>query len=475
MEFQTVIGLEIHAQLSTKTKIFCSCSTSFGNKPNTNTCPVCLGLPGALPVLNKHAVDLAIMLALALDCTVQTESIWDRKNYFYQDLPKGYQITQFAKPYCLNGKLNIETSNGNKTIRINRIHMEEDAGKSLHDHAADNFTCVDLNRAGVPLCEIVSEPDLNSPEEAGSYLRAIRSIVRYTGVCDGNMEQGSLRCDANVSIKPFNAEKLGTKVEIKNLNSIKFVEKALHYEIQRQKALIADRQSIIQETRLFDSDKGVTLPMRSKEDAHDYRYFPDPDLVPLIINKNWIDAIQNNLPELAPDKIMRFITDFQIPEYDAQVLASEKELADFFEQRVAHHNQPKQIANWIMTELLRELNRDEKSIADCLIKPKQLAQLIELIDDNTISGKMAKNIFNDMYTTGQDPQNIVKEQNLAQIIDEASIKKIIEDIIAKNPTQHADYKSGKEKLFGFFVGQVMQAMQGQAHPQIVNRLLKELL
>ncbi len=330
MEYETVIGLEVHSQLLTKSKIFCSCSTQFGAKPNANTCPVCLALPGALPVLNKEAVELAIILGLALDCKIQSESIWDRKNYFYPDLPKGYQITQFTKPICLNGHLDINVNGAHKKVGITRIHMEEDAGKSIHDNNDARFTHVDLNRAGIPLCEIVSEPDMRSAEEAGAYLRKLRSIVRYAGVCDGNMEEGSLRCDANVSIRPVGQEKFGTKVELKNLNSIKFVEKAIKYEVERQKAVLAKNQAIVQETRLYDSSKGVTESMRSKEDAHDYRYFPDPDLVPLIVNADWISNCQKKLPELADAKTARFVQEYSISEYDASVLTADKSLGDYF-------------------------------------------------------------------------------------------------------------------------------------------------
>lgn len=474
MEYETVIGLEVHAQLTTKSKIFCACSTQFGSEPNANTCPVCLGLPGALPVLNKHAVDLSIILGLALDCDIQSESIWDRKNYFYQDLPKGYQITQFAKPLCLNGHLDITVDDQSKRVGITRIHMEEDAGKSLHE-GSDQFSDVDLNRAGVPLCEIVSEPDMSSPEEAGAYLKKIRSIVRYAEVCDGNMEQGSLRCDANISIRPVGQKELGTKVELKNLNSIKFVEKAIKYEIERQKAVLKEGGEILQETRLFDPDRGVTEAMRSKEEAHDYRYFPDPDLVPLVVDGAWIKQCRDKLPELATHKTARFIKEYGIPDYDAGILTSDKSLGDYFEQAVKAHKNPKKISNWIMTELLRELKKDEKEIEDCPVTPKHLANLVALIDNNTISGKIAKTVFQEMYKTGQDPETIIKEKNLSQVTDSSAIEKVIDDIIAANPNQHEQYKSGKDKLLGFFVGQVMKAMKGQANPQIVNDLLKKKL
>lgn len=475
MEFETVIGLEVHAQLLTRGKLFCACSTVFGVKPNQNTCPVCLGLPGALPVLNQRTVDLAILAGLALNCNVQNESVWERKNYFYQDLPKGYQITQFAKPLCLDGKLNIRVGNQTKAIGITRIHMEEDAGKSLHDTSGDDFTRVDLNRAGVPLIEIVSEPDMRSAEEAGAYLRTLRSIVQYAEVCDGNMDEGSMRCDANISIRPVGQKNFGTKVELKNINSVKFLEKAIAYEVERQKAVLAQGGTIVQETRGYDSIKNITYSMRTKEDAHDYRYFPDPDLVPLLVDSTWIARCQKILPELATQKAARFISQYQISEYDADVLTQEKALADYYEASVQAHNNPKKISNWIQSELLRELNNADREIKDCPISPQNLAGLVALIDNGTISGKIAKTVFEDMYQTGKKAEEIVKEKNLVQVSDTGAIEKTIAEVIAANPTQYQQYKSGKDKLFGFFVGQVMKAMQGQANPDVVNELLKQKL
>ncbi|MFH1358040.1 MAG: Asp-tRNA(Asn)/Glu-tRNA(Gln) amidotransferase subunit GatB, partial [bacterium] len=473
-DYETVIGLEIHVQLKTKTKIFCSCSTAFGKEPNTNTCPVCLGLPGALPVLNKKAVELAMMLGLALDCTIQKEAIWDRKNYFYQDLPKGYQITQFSQPLCLNGHINIESCDTPKKVRINRIHMEEDAGKSIHDYS-DKATCIDLNRAGTPLCEVVTEPDINSAQEAGAFVKAMRSIVRYTGAGDGNMEEGSLRCDANISIRPFGQKELGTKVELKNLNSIKFIEKAVAYEAKRQEAVLTDGGTIIQETRLYNEATGQTEPMRTKEDAHDYRYFPDPDLVPLIIDDQWINTCKKNLPELAKAKKERFIKEFKLSEYDANLLSTDRDMAVFFENTLTHYNEPKKVANWIMTELMRLLNDNNIDISASPVSPQNLATLLKLIDANTISGTIAKKVFSEMSTSGKNPETIIKEKNLSQVVDPEAIKKVIQEIITANPTQVEQFKQGKEKVFSFFVGQVMRAMQGKASPEMVNDLLKKEL
>lgn len=475
MEFETVIGLEVHAQLLTKSKIFCSCSTTFGAEPNQNTCPVCLGLPGVLPVLNRQVVHYAIKAGLALNCEIQKRSIWARKNYFYPDLPKGYQISQYEEPICLRGHLEITLKGNKKRIGVTRIHMEEDAGKLLHDFSDSNSSHVDLNRAGVPLIEIVSEPDMRSSAEAGEYLRQLRSILRYCGVCDGNMEEGSLRCDANVSIRSVGESKFGTKVELKNINSFRYVEKAIDYEVERQKASLTSGEKIVQETRLWDSTRQVTESMRSKEEAHDYRYFTDPDLVPLIVDEEWIKIVRQELPELAMAKVQRFVNQYKIPEYDAQVLTTEKALSDYFEDTVGFVNQPKKISNWIMTELLRELKNSNKEISESPVKPKELARLIQLIEEGTISGKIAKTVFEEMVGTGQDPDRIIKEKNLVQVSDTGSIEKVIDKVIADNPQQLAQYKSGKDKLFGFFVGQVMKEMKGQGNPAVVNEMLKKKL
>ncbi len=475
MNYETIIGLEVHAQLSTKSKIFCSCSTEFGVEPNQNTCPVCLALPGVLPVLNRQVVHFAIKAGLALNCELQKKSIWARKNYFYPDLPKGYQISQYEEPICLNGKLEINIKGQKKTIGITRIHMEEDAGKLLHEFGGGQTSHVDLNRAGVPLIEIVSEPDMRNAEEAGEYLRQMRSILRYCGVCDGNMEEGSLRCDANVSIRPVGQEKFGTKVELKNINSFKYVEKAIEYEVERQKICLATGEEIKQETRQWDSARKDTESMRSKESAHDYRYFPDPDLVPLLLDDEWISEVKAELPELPQARTNRFVTAHQIPEYDALVLTTEKDLADYFEDVLKTAPHPKKVSNWVMTELLRELKNSQTDITNCPIKASSLGQLVNLIEDGTISGKIAKTVFEDMYKTGDDPQKIIKEKNLVQVSDTGAIETIVEAVIAANPNQLAQYRSGKDKLFGFFVGQVMKEMKGQGNPAVINDIVKKKL
>jgi len=474
MEYEPVIGLEVHAQLKTKTKIFCSCSTRFGAPPNTHTCPVCLGMPGVLPVLNRQVVEYTLRMALATHCTINRESRFARKNYFYPDLPKGYQISQYELPIARDGFLDIDLNGGKKRIGITRIHMEEDAGKLTHDPERP-LSMVDFNRTGVPLIEIVSDPDIRSPEEAGAYLRNLRAIVRYLDISDGNMEEGSFRCDANVSIRPKGAKTFGTRTELKNLNSFKHVEKALSFEIIRQKEILEDGGKIVQETRLWDPDKNRSTSMRGKEEAHDYRYFPDPDLLPLIIDDDWIDSIQDVIPELPDEKKGRFMDEYHLPAYDSDFLTSSRELADYFEACVKDFPNPKQVSNWVMGSLMGLLNSQGKSITESPISSKDLAQLIRLIDEKTISSKIAKTVFDEMAQTGTPPKEIVAKKGLVQLTDEHSIKAVILTVLQQCPTEVKDYKNGKTKLFGFFVGQVMKETKGKASPKIVNKILEQVL
>jgi aspartyl-tRNA(Asn)/glutamyl-tRNA(Gln) amidotransferase subunit B len=471
MEFETVIGLEVHAQLLTNSKIFCGCSTKFGAPPNTHTCPVCLGMPGVLPVLNRTVVEYTLRLALATHCTIARTSRFARKNYFYPDLPKGYQISQYELPVAEHGWIDIEVNDESKRIGITRIHLEEDAGKLIHDEHQP-FSYVDFNRTGVPLIEIVSEPDLRTPEEASTYLKKLRDIVRYLDICDGNMEEGSLRCDANISLRPVGSESFGIKTELKNMNSFRFVQRALEYEIKRQRAILEQGGTIVQETRLWDSDKGVTHGMRGKEEAHDYRYFPDPDLVPVLVSDEWIENVRSELPELPEAKKARFIQEYGLPEQDAIVLTTSKDLAGYFEACVARFPQPKKVSNWIMAELLRELNRDDREIHQCPVTPEALADLLKMTDEDVISGKIAKSVFEEMYGTGKPPETIVAEKGLKQVTDEVEIGKIIESVLRAHPDQVEEYRSGKDKLLGFFVGQVMKQTQGKANPKIVNEILR---
>ncbi|MBI5343915.1 MAG: Asp-tRNA(Asn)/Glu-tRNA(Gln) amidotransferase subunit GatB [Deltaproteobacteria bacterium] len=474
MKFEPVIGLEIHAQLLTESKLFCGCSTRFGSSPNTQVCPVCLGMPGVLPVLNGKAVIYAVKMGLAVGCRINRQSVFARKNYFYPDLPKGYQISQYSEPLAERGKIEIETSSGGKTIGITRIHMEEDAGKLLHGEGPEDsaFSFVDLNRTGVPLIEIVSEPDMRASEEAVSYLKALRDILVYLGICSGNMEEGSFRCDANVSVRPMGEKKLGTKAELKNMNSFKFVKDAIDYEIERQIDLIEGGGRVAQETRLFDSSKGVTVSMRSKEEAHDYRYFPEPDLLPLLVEDPLIEKARSEMPELPQEKRARFINSYGIPAYDAGVLTASKELAAYYEEAVRLTNEPKVSSNWIMGELLRLLKEAGKEVTECPVTPEALAGLIKMVQNGEISNKMGKDVFEEMYKTGKSASEIVKAKGMIQISDEGALLKVIQGIIKANPENLARYKSGKDKLFGFFVGEVMKATKGQANPAVVNRILK---
>ena len=472
-KYEVVIGLEVHAQLTTDTKIFCNCSTLFGNEPNSQTCPVCLGLPGALPVLNKKVVEYAIRTGLATECTIAPRSIFARKNYFYPDLPKGYQISQFELPICEHGRLDIETDDGNKTIGITRIHMEEDAGKLLHSNEAGSR--VDLNRACTPLMEIVSEPDMRSSDEAIAYLKKLHQIVVYLGVCDGNLEEGSFRCDANVSIRPWGQKEFGTRAELKNINSFRFIKQAIDYEVERQADLLEEGGRVVQETRLFDTASGTTRSMRGKEEAHDYRYFPDPDLVPLLVSEEWIERARRELPELPAAKIERFVEEYDIPRYDAEVLAAERAIADYYDALVKLHGNGKLCSNWVMGEVQRALNDNGLAINDCPVTPQLLAGMLKRIDDNTISGKIAKKVFDAMWKSGKDADTIIEEQGLKQVTDLGAIEPLVDEVLAANPGQVAEYRGGKEKLLGFFVGQIMKASKGKANPATLNELLKKKL
>ena len=475
MKYETVIGLEVHVQIKTKTKIFCSCSTEFGSPPNENTCPICLGMPGVLPVLNKRFLESSMRACLATHCTIEPMNRFARKNYFYPDLPKGYQISQFELPLGTNGYININVDGTKKRIGLTRIHMEEDAGKLIHgeNSGRPGKSYVDFNRTGVPLCEVVSEPDMRSAEEARAYLNELKSILEYTGVSDCNMEEGSLRCDANVSIRPVGQKEFGTRAELKNLNSFKFIQKAIEYEVDRQTRLLDQGDTVKQETRLYDSARGETFPMRSKEEAHDYRYFPDPDLVPIMIDETWVEKLRQTIPELPEQKRERFVKSYKIPEYDAGVLTSSKPLADYFEQCTALFPQPKTISNWMMGDLLRELKKDGRNIVDCPVSPSALVDLLKLIESGTISGNIAKGIFEEMYQTQKSAGSIVEEKGLKQITDSSAIEKIVAEVLQANPSQVEEFKGGKEKVLGFLVGQVMKASKGKANPAMVNKLLKK--
>ncbi|MGP7971627.1 MAG: Asp-tRNA(Asn)/Glu-tRNA(Gln) amidotransferase subunit GatB [Desulfobaccales bacterium] len=476
MELEAVIGLEIHAELLTASKVFCGCATTFGAPPNTQVCEICLGMPGTLPVLNKKAVDYALMMALATNCRVNPESVFARKNYFYPDLPKGYQISQYELPLAEHGYLDIKTNGILKRVGITRIHLEEDAGKLIHSETRP-VSFVDFNRTGVPLIEIVSEPDLESPEEAVEYFKGLREILLYLEICDGNMEEGSLRCDANVSLRPVGARALGVKVELKNMNSFRFVKAALEFEIKRQRANLSAGHAIIQETRLWDAAQNQTVSMRGKEEAHDYRYFPDPDLVPVRVSDEWLAELRDHLPELPAARRQRFQTDYGLPEYDAEVLTSDKALADYFEATLKLFPHPKKVSNYVMGDVLREAKKGGAGITSLLstLTPATSANMLSLVEDGTISGKMAKTVFDEMVATGKAPEVIIQEKDLAQISDTAALEALAREIIAAHPREAADYRAGKGKLLSFFVGQLMRQTQGQANPQLANEIFQKML
>lgn len=489
MSYETVIGLEIHAQLLTETKIFCGCSTEFGAAPNTQTCPVCTGMPGVLPVMSRKAVEYVVKTGIALNCSISPYSRFARKNYFYPDLPKGYQISQFELPLCKGGHVTIHLNGGRKRVRLTRIHLEEDAGKNIHEGSGYK-SLVDLNRAGVPLMEIVTEPDLRSPSEAVEFTKILRSVLRYIGVCDGNMEQGSLRCDANVSVRKAGSEALGVKTEIKNMNSFRFVEKALDYEIRRQIKAIGEGSRIIQETRLWNTERGVTESMRSKEEAHDYRYFPEPDLVPIKVDEVWIDRIRNDMAELPDAKKARFVEEYHLTEHDANLLTAEKPVAEWFEEAVRLGGRPKTVANWIMGEFMRLLNEDGITIDNGNLEPSHLIDLLTTLDKGTINIKQAKIVFAEMYrrskenlgkadvtmpVLGISAHEIIEEKGLIQISDEGAIGAIVDDILMNHPKEVKRFRLGEEKLLGFFVGQVMKGTKGKANPKVINELLRKKL
>ncbi len=472
-KYEAVIGLEVHAQLLTETKLFCGCSTKFGAPPNTNVCPVCLGFPGTLPVLNKKAVEFAVLMGLAVNSTINNRSIFARKNYFYPDLPKGYQISQFEEPLCEGGYIEIETDGKVKRIGLKRIHIEEDAGKSIHDNSG--YTKVDLNRSGTPLIEIVSEPEISSPAEAYEYLKELKKIVTYLGICDGNMEEGSLRCDANVSVRLKGETRLGTRTEVKNMNSFRNVERALDFEIKRQIDLLEEGNKVVQETLLWDADQNQARSMRGKEESHDYRYFPEPDLLPLSVSDEWINEISRLMPELPADKKKRFISEYNLPEYDAEILTSDRKIAEYFERAVKVTDNFKAVSNWIMGEALNVANEMKINFSVFPVKPEYLGELINLIDSKVISGKIAKDVFSEMLSGNKSPREIVEEKNLIQITDTKQLEKIIREVLEKNMKQAEEFKAGKQKVLGFLVGQVMRLSKGKANPALTNEILRKLL
>jgi len=475
MEWETVIGLEIHTQLRTKSKIFSSASTVFGSEPNTQACAVDLGLPGVLPVVNAEAIRMATKFGLATGSDICKHSVFARKNYFYPDSPKGYQISQMELPIVGEGEIDIELEDGTKkTIGITRAHLEEDAGKSLHEDYA-GMTGIDLNRAGTPLLEIVSEPDMRSAKEAVAYMKKIHSLVQYIEISDGNMAEGSFRCDANVSVRPKGQKEFGTRAELKNINSFRFVERAINLEVERQIDLLEDGGTVVQETRLYDADKHETRSMRSKEEANDYRYFPDPDLLPVVFDDDYIEAVRKTLPELPDEKTARFVSDLGLSEYDAGILTASRELADFFESVVNESIDAKLTANWMIGDVSARLNKEDLSIAECPVSPALLAGMLKRIEDSTISGKIAKDVFDGMWNGDGDADTVIEKKGLKQITDDSAIEAMIDEVIANSPNQTEQYRAGKDKLFGYFVGQVMKASQGKANPAQVNKILKQKL
>jgi len=477
-DWEVVIGLEVHAQLSTRSKMFCGCPTTFGAPPNSQTCPVCQGMPGALPVVNRRAVEFGIRTALAFKCRVNPACRFARKHYYYPDMPKNFQISQYEEPLAEDGSLDIEVDGASRTIDIERLHLEEDVGKLLHEGTLETAraSLVDFNRSGVPLMETVSKPDLRSPDEAAAYLKAFRAVLVYLGVSNGNMEEGSLRCDANVSLRPRGSRELGTKVEIKNMNSFRSVKLALEFEVRRQAQALAAGERIVQETRLWDADQGATRSMRSKESAHDYRYFPEPDLVPLTLDRVWVEELRAGLPELPRARRARFVAQYGLPPYDAEILTQSRALADYFEAAVREFPKPKIVSNWVMSELLRELGADdERAIGSSTITPVRLAGLLALIEDGTISGKIAKDVFEKMVRSGEDGPTIVRREGLTQVADAAAVGAVIDRVLSENPKAIEDYKRGKTAAAKALVGQVMKATGGRANPGVVNRLLEEKL